>query len=78
MNNVAIKMSYSGIGALLRGEEMKQMITEYAGGVVQRAGADFSFRVHNTGQRQAAKVFPTTKEASVDNLRNNTLLKAVK
>lgn len=78
MSKVAIKLSYSGIGAMLRGEEMKQLITDYASGVVQRAGGDFSFRVHNTGQRQAANVFPTTKEASMDNLQNNTLLKAVK
>lgn len=78
MNNVAIKLSYSGIGSMLRGEEMKQLITDYASGVVQRAGSDFSFRVHNTGQRQAANVYPTTKEASMDNLQNNTLLKAVK
>lgn len=78
MSKVAIKMSYSGIGAMLRGEEMKQLVTEYASGVVQRAGEGYSMRVHNTGQRQAANVFPETKEASRDNLKNNTLLKVVK
>lgn len=78
MNNVAIKLSYSGIGAMLRGEEMKQLVTEYASGVVQRAGTGFSMRVHNTGQRQAANVFPETAEASRDNLKNNTLLKVAK
>ena len=78
MNKVAIKILYPGVGAMLRGEEMKQYITEYASGVVQRAGTGFSMRVHNTGQRQAANVFPETAEASRDNLRNNTLLKVAK
>lgn len=78
LNGKKIVLSYSGIGELLRGEEMKQMVTEYASGVAQRAGVGFEFRVHNTGQRQAANVFPTTREASRENLLNNTLLKAVK
>lgn len=78
MSKATIKLSYSGIGALLRGEEMKQLVTEYAGGVVQRAGEGYSMRVHNTGQRQAANVFPETWTASRDNLKNNTLLKVAK
>ena len=73
-----IKLSYSGIGSLLRGEEMKQLVTDYAAGVIQRAGGDYDYRVHNTGQRQAANVYPTTRAASLDNLENNTLLKAVR
>lgn len=73
-----IKLKYKGIGAMLRGEEMKQYIEEYASGVVQRAGEGYSMRVRNTGQRQAANVFPTTYRASRDNLKNNTLLKVAK
>lgn len=73
-----IVLSYSGIGAMLRGEEMKQLVSEYGMNAALRAGPEYSFRVHNTGQRQACNVFPTTKNASKDNLENNTLLKAVK
>lgn len=76
--NVAIKLSYSGIGAMLRGDEMKQMVTDYANGVVLRAGEGFEMSVHNTGQRQAASIYPVTREAYLDNLRNNTLMKVAK
>lgn len=78
MSNNKIVVLYDGVGALLRGNEMKDLVTNYAGEVLQRAGAGYSMRVHNTGQRQAANVFPETPEASKDNLQNNTLLKVAK
>ncbi len=73
-----IKLSYTGIGAMLKGDEMRQLVSDYGAQTALRAGDGYSYRVHNTGQRQAANVFPVTKEASNDNLANNTLLKAVK
>lgn len=73
-----IKLLYDGIGAMLRGPEMKQLVSDYAAGVIQRAGTGYSYSTHNTGQRQAANVYAVTEAAQADNLNNNTLLKVVK
>lgn len=78
MSNVKIKLSYSGIGAMLRGPEMRGLVEEYGSAAAARAGEGFGYRVHNTGQRQACNVFPENARASRDNLKNNTLLKSVK
>ena len=78
MSNVKIKLSYSGIGAMLRGPEMASLVEEYGSKAATRAGEGYGYRVHNTGQRQACNVFPDSPRASSDNLKNNTLLKSVK
>ena len=76
--NVKVKLSYSGIGALMRGPEMANLMEQYGREAAARAGDGYGYRVHNTGQRQACNVFPETRKASGDNLKNNTLLKSVK
>lgn len=78
MNNVKIELSYKGIGQLLKGAEMRQLMEKYGSETAERAGAGYAYRVHNTGQRQAVNVFPETYSASRDNLENNTLLRSVK
>ena len=78
MNNVKIELSYKGIGQLLKGAEMRQLMERYGSETAERAGAGYGYRVHNTGQRQAVNVFPETYSASRDNLENNTLLRSVK
>ena len=74
MDNVKIKLSYSGIGQLLRGPEMKQLVEEYGARAAEIAGEGYSYESHNTGQRQAANVFPKTAAAKRDNYKYNTLL----
>lgn len=78
MSNVKIKLSYKGIGALLRGREMYKLVEARGEEAAVRAGEGFKSRVHNTGQRWAANVFPETFFAEKKNLKQNTLLKSVK
>lgn len=78
MAKAKVKLSYEGIGQMLRGKEMKTLVEEHAAEAVSRAGAHYGYRVHNTGQRQTANVFPTDYPGYRDNLENNTLLKCVK
>ena len=73
-----ISIDYIGVGQLLRGKEMQKLVEEYGAATVNRAGPHYGMRVHNTGQRQAANVFPADEEGALDNLRNNTLLKCIK
>ncbi len=77
MGNMKIKLSYSGIGQLLRGEEMQGMVAEYGARAAGIAGDGYDYETHNTGQRQAANVFPASAKARSDNSRNNTLLKVL-
>lgn len=77
MASTKVKLSYTGIGQLLRGEEMKALMEQFGSDRAHRAGEGYNFRVHNTGQRQAANIYPETREAVKDNLKNNTLLKVL-
>ena len=74
---IRISLSYEGIGQLLRGEEMKALMERFGAETAGRAGEGYDYRVHNTGQRQAVNIFPNTREAAKDNLKNNTLLKSL-
>lgn len=74
---VKVKLSYEGIGRLLRGEEMKNLMEQMGSQAASRAGEGYNYRVHDTGQRQAVNVFPETTKAREDNLKNNTLLKSL-
>lgn len=70
-----VKLSYTGIGQLLRGEEMKNLMEQFGADRANRAGEGYDYRVRNTGQRKAVSIFTATKEAYRDNLKNNTLAK---
>lgn len=77
MAKTEIKINYAGVGALLKSSEVAAMVQKIASNVARNAGQGYGTRVHNSGQRQIANVFPDSAEAAKDNLENNTLLKAV-
>lgn len=77
MNNMKLVLSYKGIGQMLRGDEMKDLVADYGKRAAEAAGNGYGYDTHNTGQRQAATVFPTSYAARKDNYGNNTLLKAI-
>ena len=65
-----------GVGELLKSAEMRQVIEEYANEVRNRAGDGYEMQTHFSEQRVIANVYTATEEAILDNLENNTLLKA--
>lgn len=77
MGKVKIKLSYSGIGQMLRGEEMKSLVSDYGEKAAGIAGSGYGHETHSTGQRQAANVFPSDRKSANNNYRNNTLLKTL-
>ena len=77
MNKATIKLDYQGIGAMLKGPEMEQLVSEAGAERARMAGNGYSFRTHNTGQRQVVNIYAETDEARRDNLNNNTLLKVL-
>ena len=73
-----VELDYNGIGQLMRSEGMADAVSRKADEITARAGSDYAYRLHNTGQRQAANIYPASLEAWKDNLENNTLLKVLR
>lgn len=66
------------IGAMLRGEEMKALLSQIGQKIANNAGPGYGYSVRDTGQRAAVSVQTRTKAAAKDNEENNTLLKAMR
>lgn len=77
MGNVRIKLKRRGVRALLRSEEMKSICEDVAGGVLDRCGSGYAMDAHVGKTRVNAMVYVDSPKASRDNLKNNTLAKAV-
>lgn len=75
--NVKIELNTAGIGALLKGQEVKDMVSSMAGNVKNNAGQDYEVITKKMSTRQVGIVQTTTEKAFQDNLDNNTLLKAL-
>lgn len=72
-----ITLNRSGVRELLRSDEMQGVVTEYASRIRSQAGEGYAQDEHRGRNRVNASVWPKTKKAYKDNLKNNTLLKAV-
>ena len=73
-----LKLNRAGIHALLNSPEISAEVERLAAETAQRAGTGYEASApHKTGQRVAVNVYPATREAALDNLDNDTLLKVV-
>lgn len=71
------KLNSEGVRQLLKSEEMKNALSEYAKMVQNRVGEGYSVSKYTGKTRANASVHAETNEAKRDNLKNNTLLKAL-
>lgn len=78
MGKVEIKLNSAGVRSLLRSAEMRTICEEHAQAIAARAGNGYATDSMTGTNRVNASVFPATVEATRDNMKNNTLLKAVK
>lgn len=72
------ELNRQGVGELLKSEEMQQYLSELASGIKNRCGDGYSQDIFVGKNRANAMVWAETPEAKRDNLKNNTILKAVK
>lgn len=72
------KLDYKGVGELLKSEAMQTVVNEYATNIRNRCGDGYEQDVRVGKKRAIAMVKATTYQAKSDNLKNNTLLKAVR
>ena len=78
MSNMKFKLNSAGVKELLKSEAMKSVLDEHASQIQQRAGEGYEVEERNYPERAGAVVRAATAEAYYDNLKNNTLLKAVR
>lgn len=78
MSNSKFNLSYKGVGELLKSEGMQAVLTSKARDIRERCGDGYEQDIHVGKTRANASVSATTYKAKKDNLKNNTLLKAVR
>lgn len=77
MSKVRIVLNREGVRSLLRSEEMLNGCEELANGIVSRCGDGYEVTTHVGKNRVNAQVSAESIRAKRDNMKNNTLLKAV-
>lgn len=78
MAKMKFKLNYSGVGQLLKSAEMQNVLEEKAKGIRNRAGEGYKQDTYVGKTRANAMVYADSYAAKRDNMKNNTLLKAVR
>lgn len=71
-------LNSAGVRALLRSDEMQEVLAERARAVQQRCGPGYESDTYVGKNRANAMVWAETHRAKRDNAKNNTLLKGVR
>lgn len=77
MSKVEIKLNTAEVGRLLRSDDVGNYLSEVAQTVQTRCGDGYDVDDYAAPTRRVASVFTADTNAMKDNLKNNTLLKAV-
>lgn len=76
--NVEFKLNLPGLNELMKSAEMQSALNEAAGKIQARAGAGYEIEsAHSISFVAIASVRAADYKARLDNLKNNTLLKAM-
>ena len=78
MSKKTFKLNRKGVAELLKSAEMQEVLTEYATGIRNRCGDGYTQDIYVGKNRANAMVSAETYQAKRDNLKNNTILKAVR
>lgn len=77
MSKFKFELNRAGVKSLMKSEEMQAVLAKRATEVRNRAGDGYEQNVYVGKTRANVTVRASTYQAKKDNLRNNTLLKAV-
>lgn len=77
MGKVDFKLDYAGVGQLLKCDALCEGMQSIGNGVAVRAGDGYAADTQVGKKRAHTFVRATDKKAYYDNLKNNTLLKAL-
>lgn len=73
-----IELNSDGVKELLKSPEMAAICQQHAQAIANRAGSGYAVTVYTGASRVNASVITETPEAIRENMKNNTLLKAVR
>lgn len=77
MAKVKFELNREGVRELLRSKEMMDICSEYANSAAARLGDGYEVSTHTGANRVNAQVSAETFAAKRDNLKNNSIIKAV-
>ena len=75
---IRVELNSEGVRELLRSAEMEAICKQQAQEIKNRVGDGYIVTTYTGRNRVNASVYAVTDQAKRDNLKNNTLLKAVK
>ena len=78
MAKTKFKLNHAGVGQLLKSSEMQGVLQEKATSIRNRAGEGYAQDTYVGKNRANAMVYADSYQAKRDNMKNNTLLKAVR
>lgn len=78
MNKMKFELNRSGVSELLKGSEMQGLLSEKASEIRGRCGDGYESDIYVGQNRANAMVSASTFKAKRDNMKNNTILKAVR
>lgn len=78
MSKVKVKLNGAGVRQLLQSTEMQTLLSEKAREIVGRCGEGYSSDIYVGKNRANAMIKADTRKSQRDNLKNNTILKAVR
>ena len=79
MNKFKFELDKSGVKSLLLGDEMQSVLNDYGQRVASNTGksSDYEVDVKAFNTRASVRISCNSEKAKSDNLKNNTLLKAL-
>ncbi|WP_276804562.1 hypothetical protein [Lactobacillus hominis] len=77
MSKVKFNLDKGGVGALLKGSEIQAIISKQGERIASAAGKGYESKTVIRPTRAVTTVAPDTVAAHFDNLKNNTLLRAM-
>lgn len=78
MAKIRVKLNGRGVADLMKSEAIQEILVEKANAVRDICGEGYEVTTHVGKNRANASVKAVTSKAKRDNLKNNTLVKAVK
>lgn len=78
MAKVEFQLNREGVRQLLKSPEMESICLQYANSALGRLGLGYEVSTHSGRNRVNAEVKAETFAARRDNLKNNSILKAVR
>ena len=78
MSKVKFILNRKGVSQLLKGEEIQTVLESYGTDIKKRAGEGYDMNSRVGKTRANTMVYADSIRAKRDNLKNNTLLKAMK